>query len=127
MTPSVFLKSLDGYSTGTFRFRLIQLVRKKELLESTEEAENVLARLCLSLERNHIQARLRREGGKFVEGSTIQEREKNAVRTADDFDTWYEKFFRRTKLTGPQRTFEILDELSLLLEQVRGNRQSRAH
>lgn len=126
MTPNVFLNSLGGYSTGTFRLRLIQLVRKKGSLVATEEAESVLARLCLSLERDQIQGRLGNTKArvKSVKDSPIHEGEKNAARPGDDFDIWYEKFFRKTRHRGSRWTFEVLDELSLLLEQVRGKRQS---
>jgi NACHT domain len=101
MTGQFFFDELHKYKTAPFRQRFVSAVRSRGLLEATRQTDEMIEGLALSIERDVIRRKRRR-------------RFRNLSNTAE-------------VLRGkPLPTAELIDELTLLLEQVRANRRDGA-
>ncbi|HEX5703451.1 MAG TPA: NACHT domain-containing protein [Pyrinomonadaceae bacterium] len=127
ITSSEFLRLVEQYSTATMRLRLIGRIRKNASLVATEETENMIAKLCLRIERDRMQRQSSRSGGSeenIPDFFTGNKSEPVSV-DRDEFDTWYETRLIKKGTLFPHE-FDILDELSLLLEQIRARQHRTA-
>jgi hypothetical protein len=125
MSALEFVEGVAQYRTDAYRLKFIKAVRTQGRLAANQQTDEFLRKLSLTIEAHDRRAE--RGNGKAA-GAPAPARPAppNDSPADDEFDALYRKHFkeRRFGVTIVQRP-EILDELTLLLEQVRaGNRES---
>lgn len=136
MSCSNFLKLIKQFQKPVYLQRYIKEVREKSLLESSREMEILLESLVLSVEQ---QQKAKLIVSKINE-LDIENKIQKTISKSPELTDWYEKSFNRN--ISPFKKFfyfkkdihnhqypfsnsnnETLDELSMLLEQVRLRRR----
>jgi hypothetical protein len=84
----------------------------------------MIGRLCLRIEKDQTERDAAAQKP-FAFRLSFTRADLKGGAAKDDFDRWYEKWAPKTN-TLILHEFDILDELSLLLEQIRSKRQTRA-
>jgi len=147
ITGQEFLESVDEYHSETWCVRFVRSVREQGVLIATEKMEILLVRLALAFEHTR-QAHAQEEPGSIAgfvkkefitaiesvrsklklsskEDSKSTEQVPEIPSKPDPFDLWYAEYTRKDKWRLPELGLEFLDEICMLLEQVRANRRDR--
>jgi hypothetical protein len=135
MLGKKFIHFVTQFRVDFFRFKFINAVREKGLLEATKENETLIESLALVIERHKKAAQIERQ---HVTDSVI-ELENKLLKTlpkSEESAIWYEKYIDNCRidlvksLGHPFTTSEyllcsnrILDEIYMLLEQIRIRRR----
>jgi hypothetical protein len=131
LTGLEFVNELSGYLHSAAALRYLKTVRVRGQLLAVGETDEILEKLSLAIERErHSNATDEAESGHafilvilraLISG--MRRRRVTTLQNLDGFDEWYTRTLMESPLTGTSRSSEILDELVLLMEQVRANRR----
>jgi hypothetical protein len=140
MTGQEFLETIAQYRFSTSCIRPIRFVREQGLLVATEETETLLKKLALGVEQDmiivkgettnkmltlaakRIIGRLSRTQSKGNEDRSPKQA-KGTSSESDFFELWLTEYTRKNKKRLAGLGAEFLDELCMLLEQMRATRR----
>jgi hypothetical protein len=117
---------LAQYRTGRYRILLVKAVRTSGVLVATGATETLLASLASTIEQQQKSAMIKKTRKQHNIGSDNQpdnhyeasHSTPQSPSISDDFNRWYSTYVAHGKHQLDERGDELLDEISILLEQV---------
>jgi hypothetical protein len=149
MTGLEFVNEVATYHTSAYLLQFVKAVRGQGWLSANREADELLEKLSLAVEGARPAAPLRALTSSeklrlirvkliwkvmrsflgnmmpefYALRASLSRQRPPALRDVDDFDEWYEQTLGKRPGGFSLASAEMLDELVLLLEQVRANRR----
>ena len=136
-----FLDLIDRFKTDSIRFKFINIVREKSLLEATKENEVLLESLALAIERHKKARQIARKQKIKKKDRTksefdLEDKLLKTLPKSEEFAIWYKEYIDKNRTESGKFIYKlsrsrdlllsdniILDEIYMLLEQIRIRRR----